>query len=151
MTPRRSHAGFTLIEILVVLMLAVLVLTVASVSFSRGLSGAKLRAAGQNLVAALRYTRSQAIITQTEQVLVLDVQERSYVAPKRARVQLPQDMEMRMLTAAEEQQDERTGRIRFYPDGSSTGGRIALRAGERAWSVEVAWLTGEVHLREGQP
>jgi general secretion pathway protein H len=147
----RQTRGFTLIEVLVVLMLAVVVLTVASVSLSNGLTGAKFRAAGQNLVAALRYTRTQAIVKQTEQTLTLDVEKRSYSAPNRAEVQLPKKMEMRMLTAAEEQINESTGRIRFYPDGSSTGGRIRLITGERAWDVEIAWLTGEVRLRDGQP
>ena len=42
----------------------------------------------------------------------------------------------------------RTERVRFFPDGSSTGGRISLIAGEREWQVEIAWLTGEVRLRE---
>ncbi len=146
----RRARGFTLIELIVVLMLVALVITVAAVSLTRGLSGAKVRAAGQDLVAALRYTRAQAIVTHKQQALELDVEKRSYTAPKRKEVQLPKDMELRLLTAAEEQTGETTGRVRFYPDGSSTGGRIKLVAGARAWDVEIAWLTGEVRLREGE-
>jgi general secretion pathway protein H len=78
------------------------------------------------------------------------VEKRSYTAPRRKEVQLPKDMELRLLTAAEEQTGQSTGRVRFYPDGSSTGGRIKLVAGARAWDVEIAWLTGEVRLREGE-
>lgn len=147
---RRRGAGFTLIEIVVVLMLAGLVLTVAAVTLTRGLGSAKIRAAGQDLVAALRYTRTQAIVTREQQTLELDVDRRSYLAPRREEVQLPKDMELRLLTAAEEQTGASTGRIRFWPDGSSTGGRIKLVYGQRAWDVEIAWLTGEVRLREGE-
>jgi general secretion pathway protein H len=147
---RRRPAGFTLIEVVMVLMLAGLVVTVAAVSLTRGLGSAKVRAAGQDLVAALRYTRAQAIVTRKQQALELDVEKRSYVAPRKDEVQLPEDMELRLLTAAEEQTGATTGRIRFWPDGSSTGGRIKLVYGERAWDVEVAWLTGEVRLREGE-
>ena len=57
-------------------------------------------------------------------------------------------MELRLVTAAEEQTSETTGRIRFYPDGSSTGGKVRLISGEREWQVQVGWLTGEVRLRE---
>ena len=148
---RRIAPGFTLIEVMVVLVLVSIVITVAAVSLTRGLTGAKVRAAGQDLVAALRYTRAQAIVTRTQQVMEVDVESRSYVAPKRKSVQLPKDMEMRLLTAAEEQTGESSGRVRFYPDGSSTGGRIKLISGKRVWDVEIAWLTGEVKLRQGDP
>lgn len=142
--------GFTLLEIIVVLMLIALVITVASVSVSKGLGGARIRAAAGDLVAALRYTRGQAIVSRSEQALELDVEKRAYVAPKRKPVELPGKMEMRLLTASRERTGATSGRIRFYPDGSSTGGRIRLVSGERVWDVEIAWLTGEVQLREGQ-
>jgi general secretion pathway protein H len=148
--PRPRARGFTLIEVIMVLMLAALVITVAAVSLTRGLGTAKVRAAGQDLVAALRYTRAQAIVTRKQQSLELDVEQRSYVAPRRDPVQLPKDMELRLLTAAEERTGASTGRVRFYPDGSSTGGRIKLVYGARAWDVEIAWLTGEVRLRQGE-
>jgi len=33
--------------------------------------------------------------------------------------------------------------IIFYPDGTTTGGRIILRAPSRSQSINVAWLTGD--------
>ncbi len=41
------------------------------------------------------------------------------------------------------------GAIRFYPDGSSTGGRITVASGERKFLVDVDWLTGRVSIKEG--
>ncbi len=146
---RARHRGFTLIEVIAVLMLIALVLTVASVSVTRGLASARVRAAAGDLIAALRYTRGQAIVTRKEQALELDVEKRAYLAPKKQETVLPGKMEMRLLTAQSEQTGSTTGRIRFYPDGSSTGGRVRLISGDHVWDVEVAWLTGEVQLREG--
>ncbi|MGB8635652.1 MAG: type II secretion system protein GspH, partial [Rhodanobacteraceae bacterium] len=37
---------------------------------------------------------------------------------------------------------------RFYPDGSSTGGRITVIRGQREWHINVSWLTGEVRTEE---
>jgi general secretion pathway protein H len=145
---RRRQAGFSLIEIVVVVMLIGLVLTVGAVTLTQGLGSAKIRAASRDLVAALRYTRGQAIVTRKEQVLELDVEKRAYVAPGKQAVELPGDMELALLTAAQEQVDATTGKIRFYPDGSSTGGRVRLISGDKEWHVEVAWLTGEVRMRE---
>lgn len=146
----RPARGFTLIEVVLVLLLIGVVVGVAAVSLTDGLATARVRSAGQDLVAALRYTRAQAIVSRRQQALELDVEARSYVAPKRETVQLPKNVELRLLTAAEEQTGSTTGRIRFWPDGSSTGGRIKLVYGEQAWDVEVAWLTGEVRLRPGE-
>lgn len=152
MFPRARHAsGFTLLEVLAVIGLIALVIGITSISVSQGLGGAKVRSAGRDLVAALRYTRGQAIVTQSEQVLELDVEKRMYTAPKRKPVELPGDLELRLLTARQELTSETSGKIRFYPDGSSTGGNVKLVSGRRAWDVEVAWLTGEVVLRKGEP
>lgn len=148
-TPHDAR-GFTLVEVVVVLLLVGVVVGIAAVSLTDGLTSARVRAAGQDLVAALRYTRAQAIVTREQQALELDVEARSYSAPKREMVELPKNVELRLLTAAEEQTGASTGRIRFWPDGSSSGGRIKLVYGQQAWDVEVAWLTGEVRLRPAE-
>ncbi len=146
-----SDRGFTLIEVVAVVALIALAVTLGAVAASRGLASARIQAAGQDLVAALRYTRGQAMITRAQQVIEIDLENRTYTAPKRSMVTLPGDMEIRLLTAAEELTGSRKGRVRFFPDGSSTGGRIKLVDGQRAWDIEIAWLTGEIRLREGRP
>ena len=143
--------GFTLIEIIAVMALIILAASTVVFFVSKSLSTQQIRGAGRDLVAALRYTRGQAIVKREEQALELDVERRVYRAPNKPEKELPKDMTMKLLTAAEEQIDETTGRVRFFPDGSSTGGRISLIAGEREWNVEIAWLTGEVKLREATP
>ncbi|MGQ0800104.1 MAG: pilus assembly FimT family protein [Pseudomarimonas sp.] len=145
----RQARGFTLVEIVVVIALIGLIFAVISVSIGTGLEGAKVRAASRDLAAALRYTRTQAIVKRESQALLLDVDARSYTAPGKPAVQLPRQMSMKMLTAASEQVDEGVGRIRFFADGSSTGGHIDLLREKAVWGIDIAWLTGEVTLREG--
>ena len=145
----RRSGGFTLIEMIAVIVLIAIVLTVSSLSLSKSLASAKVRAASKDLVAALRYTRGQAIVSGEERKLELDVDKRSYQAPKRNVQELPKGLTLKLLTAASERTGSSTGAIRFFPDGSSTGGRVRLISGDHASDVEVAWLTGEVRLREG--
>jgi general secretion pathway protein H len=150
---RAAHRirGLTLVEAVVVVALVAVGIGATAFAVSGSLDSQRIQSAGQDLVAALRYTRGKAIVAREPQALELDVEARTYQAPERDLVQLPRGMEMRLLTAAMEQTGETSGRIRFYPDGSSTGGRIKLVRGGRAWDIEVAWLTGEVRMREGRP
>jgi general secretion pathway protein H len=143
--------GLTLVEAVVVVALIAVGIGATAFAVSGSLDSQRIQSAGQDLVAALRYTRGKAIVAREPQALELDVEARTYQAPERDVVELPKGMEMRLLTAAMEQTGETSGRIRFYPDGSSTGGRIKLVRGGRAWDIEVAWLTGEVRMREGRP
>jgi len=145
--PARSR-GFTLIELIAVIVLLAIVLAVSTLSLSRSLSSAKVRAASKDLVAALRYTRGQAIVKGKPQALVLNLENNSYLAPGKKSVSLPKDMVMRLTTADTEQTGANSGGIRFFADGSSTGGHISVLMGTREWRINVAWLTGEIELDE---
>ncbi|HEY6545709.1 MAG TPA: GspH/FimT family pseudopilin [Dokdonella sp.] len=145
--PRHAR-GFTLIELIAVVVLLAIVLAIASLSLSKSLESAKVRAASKDLVAALRYTRGQAIVKGKPQVLVLDLEKNSYVAPGKKPVELPKDMVLRLTTAETEQTGANSGGIRFFSDGSSTGGHVSVLMGQREWRINVAWLTGEIELDE---
>ena len=55
-------------------------------------------------------------------------------------------MRVGITSASMDQAGDGTARIRFFPDGSSTGGRITLESGRRQWHVNVSWLTGAVDV-----
>jgi general secretion pathway protein H len=61
---------------------------------------------------------------------------------------LPKNIDLKLFTAQTEVENEHRGSIRFYPDGSSTGGRITVSSGERKYLVDVDWLTGRVAINE---
>ncbi|NII12069.1 GspH/FimT family pseudopilin [Oleiagrimonas sp. C23AA] len=147
LSARRGARGFTLLEMLAVILLIGIAATVVSVSISHGLSGARVRAAGSDLSAALRYTRAQAIVHRRSEVLRVDVAARSYQAPGRPAKRLPSGMALKVTSASGDQQGGHLAGIRFFPDGSSTGGRITLRRGAREWHVNVAWLTGAIEVK----
>ena len=117
-------------------------------SIYRNLDGVKVQRSGKEVITALRQTRAQAIVKREEQMLEVDIEARTYTAPGREPQQLPEGVDITLLTAAMDILSENRGRIRFYPDGSSTGGTITLMAGERVWRVQVAWLTGEITLED---
>lgn len=151
-TRAREARGFTLIEMVAVLALIAIIAVAMTFSLVRGLTGTKVMAASRDLAAAMRYTRGQAILKREERALEIDVENKTYTAPGRATVQFPENMSIRVRTIRSEltSDEETSGRIRFFPDGSSTGGWVRLDSGAREWLVNVAWLTGEISLEEVQ-
>lgn len=141
----RAH-GFTLLEMLAVILLIGIAAAAVSISVTQGLTSARVRAASSELAGALRATRAQAIVRAQEQNFDVDTHANSYRNVKQQDVHLPKGLRVSITSAKEDQPNEHTGRIRFFPDGSSTGGRITLQSGKREWHVNVSWLTGEVRV-----
>ena len=106
-----------------------------------------MKAAARQLAAGLRKARSVAVTERREASLSLDVEARSFVVtgdPKP--YALPKRLDLKLFTAQSEVVRDQTGRIRFFADGSSTGGRITLGGGEDRQEVDVDWLTGRVKV-----
>ncbi len=144
----RLSKGFTLLEMMAVLILIAIAVTAVSMSVAKSLESAHVNAVSRDLAAALRYTRGQAIVKGEEQVITFNLKNWTYQPPRKSARELPKGMELKVRTAAEEQVDADTWGLRFYPDGSSTGGRITVIRGPREWHINVSWLTGEVRTTE---
>jgi general secretion pathway protein H len=143
----RSTRGFTLVEMMVVLVIIALMMALVGTSISRNISGAEMRTAASKVAASLRYTRTQAILKKSEQVFLVDTEKLTYKAGDREAEELPEGMKMELNTARSELTSETAGGIRFYPDGGSTGGNVRLEANGRIYRVNVAWLTGEASVQ----
>jgi general secretion pathway protein H len=138
--------GFTLFEMLAVILLIGIAAAAVSIPVTQGLASARVNAASGELAAALRWTRAQSIVHGQSLALEVDTAAETYRPPGKSDVRLPKDMRVSITSAREDQASATTGRIRFFPDGSSTGGRITLRRGQREWHVNVAWLTGAIQV-----
>ena len=142
-----KQTGFTLLEVIVVLALAGIIYSLMLAIPMRGASVADLKATSRMLASGLRQAQSTAMVTKRDAVLSLDVEAREFVMPgDSAPRKLPDGIELKLYTAQSEVTSAARGAIRFYPDGSSTGGRITVAAGERKYLVDVDWLTGRVSI-----
>lgn len=144
----KAQRGFTLLEMLAVILLIGVAAAAVAVSVTQGLASARVAAASGELAAALRATRTQAIVHGNQHTFEVDTRGNTYRADGGAPVRLPSGMRIGITSAKEDQVDATTGRIRFFPDGSSTGGHITLQRERRQWQVNVSWLTGAVSVVE---
>ena len=146
----RTNSGFTLLEILVVMIIATLMVALVPPLFSGAVSGTKLKGSARDLAVALRETRSQAIIHNAEKVVHLDLESPRYRIGQGKIQPLPDDVSISIETITGSKVDPMAKHtLRFFPDGSSTGELITLSGGSRAYHLQLNWLTGSITITEG--
>jgi general secretion pathway protein H len=149
MSTARRDAGFTILEVMVVLVIAAMAYVLILGVPMRGTSVYDLKSAARTLASALRQAQTTAMATRRDTLLTLDLESKEFVVPGVAEMRkLPQAIDFKLYTAQSEVTSEKRGSIRFYPDGSSTGGRITVSSGERKFLVDVDWLTGRVSIED---
>jgi general secretion pathway protein H len=143
-TYKTADAGFTLIEMLVVLTILALAMTFAGPLLSGGSQGARLQMAVNELVSAFRLTRSAAITRNAETNLIVDVDKRTFRSTVVSQRPFAPDIEAKVKFAAGIGARASDGSFRFFPDGSSTGGDVTLSLRGQQAKLCIDWLTGEV-------
>lgn len=125
----------------------VLVVSVAPPLLSAAFPGVQLKAAARQTAAGLRMAREEAIRTGHSAAFTLDVADHNFTVEGGFRtVNLPSGLKLKLTAARSEMHGDQSGSIRFFPDGSSTGGRIILSRNDSGYQVGVEWLTGRIRL-----
>jgi general secretion pathway protein H len=144
---RSRQCGFSLLELTVVLFVIVLGFSVIGLNLSSGNDSTKIKATARDIVSALRYARGQALMTRQEATVALNLTDNNYTVSNHDKVyQIPEEIDVTVVTAQSELNGEGAANIRFFGDGSSTGGRITLEQEHISWKIDINWLTGQIEL-----
>ena len=164
---RRSHnpifktAGFTLLELLVVLAIAGMLVALVPAAVSAVVPGMKARVAALDLASTLRDARNLAISQSTPVDVEFDLESASYSVVGSPIQELPRGMAIviqersgyvsmtRRVTRLPFKQ-EKTYALRFYPDGSSSGIHVLLGPEDGGYIVAVDWLLGGASITEAR-
>ena len=162
--------GFSLIELLVVLVLISVFSAFVGVNVAGSLSNMGLKTASKKVAASLRYARSRAITESVPYVALLDLnQNRMTIKPdltssgrkKEAddsasnltesgvkRYDLPEDVKFKnALTFQGSESDSRFFAVVFMPNGCSSGGTIFLENDrEHGSAIRIDFVTGTVRV-----
>jgi general secretion pathway protein H len=140
----RQH-GFTLVEILAVLVVLAIAAGLASARLGARHGGEVLQAAAYELASRCRAARVGAIRRGSDQTLVIDMATRLVTAGENVPpLRIAETISIFSETSATERRSRDVVGIRFLPNGASTGGKVRLEAGRQAYEVRVNWLTGRV-------
>ena len=143
--PARSSAGFTLAELLVVIGIIALVLA-GTLSAKPKAVATRVAVTARSVSATLQLARAQAMSSNAETLFRIDV-EKGRFGLLNSMHTLPRGMIAAVVVAETERAGD-LGAIRFYPDGQSSGGEIALTLEGRSARIAVNWLTGEPRLMQ---
>ena len=147
----RQHQGFTLLELIVVLVLLGIAAVLVAPQIGGSLQSAKLKTETRNVLAVFRSKRSEAI--GSGQIITFAFDEQGeYYSVNDERIALDEGIYLFL-----EGQDDNNlpgipglavaeNSIDFYPDGSASGGILRLSSADKSHFISVDWLTGEVSM-----
>ncbi len=130
---RSGEKGFTLLELLIVVLVVVLVLAVTYPSLSRGSSSVRLRTTGRDVLNIFRYARERAVTEQVGMRVTVDREKQRLVVSDELGdggrfYLLPQDVRMESLALGGKEIVAPSLVIRFLPNGSSDRGEVLLKS-----------------------
>jgi general secretion pathway protein H len=144
----RGSGGFTLLEMIIVLVILGLVVGIAASRGPPRNHGLEKRGLIASLVEALRGARGRAISTNRPVLIAVNGERRSIGIEGGPTIQLPPDLDLAAASGPAGELDKKLTGFRFAPDGSSTGGHIQVADGKRHTQIGVDWLTGRVSVTD---
>lgn len=150
------NAGFSLLELLVVLVLLAMLVALALPSVGAGLSGVKLQTSSREIAAAIRLARASAVRQQEVYFLAFNLDENelelsNVSASYRKSFQLPDGIRMKAASLLHEVQERevKTPVFYFMPNGNSQSFEVSLQ-NERGRLLKVvqSGLNGGPRIEE---
>ena len=145
--PYMKKQGFTLLEVIIVLLLISLILGLSAVFFSNTMPSSKLGAAVRELSATIRYARTLALIDGKLQTVNIDMDAKRYGIEGRGYKNI--DPGISILVLDPSAGEVRTGiyHLIFQASGGVQGGTIILGIGKKAIGIELDPVVGSVVIK----
>ncbi len=143
--------GFTILELLVVLVIASLAIGVVGPRLMGVIPGTELKTSTQEVAALVRQARSEAIMHSRETWLAVVQDEESEEVRLRVAgwpqgYRWPASVALRLQEGESALWSTEVPRISFFPDGSSSGGSITLTGAAGRYQIQVDALTGRIWI-----
>jgi general secretion pathway protein H len=149
LTVGKDNRGFSLIELVLVLLLLGVGMAIVVPNIEKGLTDREVRVSALGIAAVARDLRTRALFDGVPQELLLNLPQNSYLVAQSREVHLPPDVKFVSVNGGETMERD-VKRFYFFPNGSTMGGAIVL-AGEKSVSylIRLEALTGKVEVSRG--
>jgi general secretion pathway protein H len=149
MSKTDREAGFTLLEVMAVMLIIALVASLV-ITMTPGTGRAGLKAVTLKTAALLRRERIGAILGGRMRHVSLDGERRVFVGEEGEQVAIPRDVTVDLL-GADAVWSGRQAVVRFDPDWASTGAVVRLSQEKAEYEIRVNWYTGGVAVSMPAP
>lgn len=144
-----DNRGFSLLELLVVLLLLALSSALVLPAIDRGLKERELKQSALELAAVARDLRRRAVYENSVQHLTFSLPESSYEVFDGNKVVLSPDLKITRMEGGEPIGDG-LRQFLFFPNGSILGGEIGISGhGRSGYIIRLEPLTGKVIVQRG--
>jgi len=146
--------GFTLLEMMIVLVIMSLLMTLVPPLFSNVLPSLRIRTVANDLAQDLNYVRDIAILKGKKTLVVVDPEVGAYASEEKDQGKwqmLPESIKVTTSHIGLRDAEDKNPVIAFFSDGSSSGGVVTLARDGQAYSIVVDWITGSVTQKESKP
>ena len=137
-----SRRGFTLTELLVVLVVVGLAIALVGPMLFRNSPASELRRSVELIETAARMARTEARLSGRDTLLSVNLDARTLtVLPSERGFQLGRNIDLR-ATVADQELDGDIASVRFFPEGATTGGTFLLELHDTQRAIRISWITG---------
>ena len=136
------RSGFTLIEMVAVMLIVALIASLVA-TITPGTGRVQLKSLTLQVAALLRRERLAAILSGRQRQISLDDERRVLVGDAGESIAVPRDVELNLL-GVDEVWSGRRAVVRFESDGASSGAVLRLSREGAQYEVRVNWYTGGV-------
>ena len=140
----QKTAGFTLIEMLIVLFIITVILGLSGVYFSGSLASVRIDSTGREVLATMRYARSMARINHEKQILTIDLDTKRYGIDGRNSKDIPQEILIRIVDPFYGEITSGKYSMVFPASGATGGGTVLLSNNRKELSILTDPVTGSV-------
>jgi general secretion pathway protein H len=147
---RSASGGFTLLELMIVLFIAMVMIGMGIIAMMGRLPAAKLDAATREMSAMMRQARTLAKIHMEKQAIVVDLDARTYGIEGKMSRKIPDEIHLRIDDFLIGDVEKGVYRFVFSPFGGIDGGTVMLTAGRRSVFIKPDPVMGFLISRKKQ-
>ena len=166
--PGKGSRGFSLFELLVVMVIIGFMAALVAPGIGNSLVNLKLKTVTREVSASLRYARSRAVAERKIYLANFDPEKKKMTISQveavkknqggtdadqsdfRSKVySFPEGLSLDRAASEGKTQEESVFGIRFFPNGSSSGGTVLLtNERKHRFEISVDFITGLVHVNQ---
>jgi general secretion pathway protein H len=143
---RTYSPGFTLLELVIVMALAVLVVGLAMLSFASAVPSARLTATGRDISSTIRQYRAVAQNKGEDQVLVINLDTKEFGIEGGTMRSIPDSISIKVTDPSSGEIHNGKYEIVMREDGSVEGGSIVLSYKRRTVTIQTDPVVGSIIL-----